>query len=415
MNRTSKKFSLDSINFKYHVEINKHTFCSAPWFQIRNENLGEYRVCCDIDHTKTQFAGSTNMRWPDHDPEDWFNSDYVRYLRKHLTQGNQLPECHECWRKEAAGENSVRQALNDTMTNNRGHDLDNSWLAVYLKDKQDYDSHHLLSADVKISNFCNFSCAMCNPADSSQVYSAWKRDDQHTFIVKQIHKDPTLLDRVKTAFMDRNNHALLRKILDQGVKHIKLLGGEPLLDEQTLQILECQSADLKSRTNLFFVTNGSVDLIGIVDRLAHYRSVRFGVSLEGVGPVQEWIRRGSDWQQIEKNLSRARRSNIGVSIHHTRQALTAWHLPDLLEWSRDIDIEVFYTMLYEPKFLALPVIPKPLLDKVKTRCQNDQPSRHVLGLVHSDESLLADLKEWVKWYDPGETWRRVFTEWNDYI
>lgn len=396
------------------MEINKRTFCAAPWFQIRNENLGEYRVCCDIDHAKTQFKDFVPMRWPEHSPEQWLNSDYVKYLRENLTVGQRLPECHECWRKEAANENSVRQAINDTVTRNHGNDLENTWLATYFRNKTDYHSDLLLAADIKLTNMCNFACAMCNPADSSQIYTLWKRDSDHVHVMRQIDQHPDLLAKVKTSFMDRSNHALLRDILDSGVKNIKILGGEPLLDQEMLDILVQRPAIQKSKIGLFFVTNGSVDLTNITEILHGYKSVRFGVSLEGVGAVQEWVRRGANWQQIDSNLRRAHANGIGISVHHTRQALTAWHLPDLLDWSRSAGIEVFYTMLYEPRFLSLAVIPPDLMRQTKHRCK-DESSQHVLSTVEHDATLVQEMRTFLSWYDPQENWQKVFPEWIGHI
>ena len=72
------------------MNLDKNTFCSAPWFQIRNENTGQYRVCCLIDDSKSDFPGKKDYSWPNDSPEIFFNRDYVKYLRENLSNGKKI-------------------------------------------------------------------------------------------------------------------------------------------------------------------------------------------------------------------------------------------------------------------------------------------------------------------------------------
>ena len=137
------------------MDINKQTFCTAPWFSVRNENSGEYRACCQHSIEKTEFQGRTKYN-SNESMESWLNSDYMQYLRKELTQGNQVAECHLCWDRETEGLDSLRQNTNNMLTNSRTDNLSNTWLPVYFKNKTNYLSDLLLAADVKLNNVCNF-------------------------------------------------------------------------------------------------------------------------------------------------------------------------------------------------------------------------------------------------------------------
>jgi len=283
--------------------MNKNTFCSAAWFQVRNGHSdGNYRVCCEIQPSESEFSGERFLKWPDKTPKDFFNSEYTQYIRKKLNDGERIPECYRCWKKEDTGGKSLRQTLNDTVTNNQGHDLDNTWLKNYFKNKKNFVSDILISADTKISNLCNFSCIMCNPMDSSKLYTKWQKNKDNPAIRKLLKNEkPNYLDNVKRVYMNKNNrYFLLKSFLNLKPKHIKILGGEPLMDKRLLEILE--NFEEKSKVKLLFVTNGSKSLVEVSEKFKNYKDVNYTISLEGTGSIQDYIREGSDWKNIKKNV-----------------------------------------------------------------------------------------------------------------
>jgi hypothetical protein len=398
------------------MKINDSTFCAAPWFQLRNSNLGDYRPCCAIRQEKSKFAGQIDYKWPTHSPDEWLNSDYMRYIRQELTNGNRLPECDSCWQREDHQMISQRQVLNNTITYNQGDQLDQTWAKSYFNNKTDYAHDLLLITDIKLTNLCNFACAMCVPEDSTQIYSQWKKNKRHPWVIQQLQENPKYLDQVKQVYVDKHNHQLLQYAIQKKVRHIKILGGEPLLDQVALDLLSGVDPAQKKRTSLIIITNGSVDLDSVCEQLGDFQTIQFIMSLEGIGAVQDYIRKGSSWSMIEKNvdnfLTKYSNSKNNLRIHHTVQALSLYHLHELVDWCDSKNIKLSTEILTVPEYMSVAVIP----EELRLTCFQKLIGTHP-GLVGSIQKIKyqADLKsqlqDFLTWYDPNGTWQNTFPEW----
>lgn len=410
------------------MKLDKNTFCVAPWFQIRQNIDGTFKSCCAIRHDQSEFDGQKKFL----SLQDWLASDYLKYLKQNLTSGNFLPECSACWNKENAGLKSVRNFLNDTITENRP--LDQSWIQFYFKNKKDFEHDLLVSADIKTSNVCNFSCAMCIPNDSSKIHAVWKKSQNHPLVQEVISHHQNYFEEIDLIYRDGKSYQLLKEVLENKPKNLKLLGGEPLLDSVLLQILD--DYNHKSFTNLIFITNGSVDLTKVCVRLKEFKSVNFVISLEGIGDVQDYIRKGSNWKYIESNIE----SYISIfgtenlSVTHTLQCLTLLHLPDLVEWTYKKNISLAVSMLVNPDYLSLNVIPPELFRSVSNvfkqqeftiQSSNQEEMIETVTLSklaklfeknykHNSE-LVSKLKMFVDWYDPDQKWKHILPEWLPYL
>ena len=415
------------------MEFKKETFCAAAWFQIRNEHAdGKYRVCCEIDQSKSDFFGNKDLKWPEDKPEDFFNSDYVQYLRKELNEGKKIPECSSCWERESVGGKSLRQTLNDTVTNNKGNNLENTWIKNYFKNKKDYNSNLILSADIKTTNICNFACAMCEPMDSSKLYTKWIKNSNEPAIKKLLSLKPkNYLDNVKNAYMDKNNrYELLEYIISSKPKHLKILGGEPLMDEKMFEILN--NFPEKHNIKILFVTNGSKNLCEVSDRLKEYKDVNYTISLEGTGKIQDYIREGSVWEQIKNNILeyKTKYSNNQLSVHCTMQALNISYISDLIEWCHTHSIALNLNKLNEPNFLGISSVPPKIKEDIikklhninwsrtelyNTNDYNISDIRKILEKTSFNKQNFNSLKKYIEWYDPHKKWKNVIPEWEPYL
>jgi len=389
---------------------------------------GSFKSCCTINHSASEFTGNKHFNSLD----EWLTSDYLQYLKQNLTDGNCIAECNSCWSKENAGLRSIRQNLNSEATDHIP--LDQSWINFYFKNKQNFDHDFFVSADVKLSNVCNFSCAMCIPNDSSRIHAAWKKSADHPLVQEILDSNPNYFEDIDLIYRDGKNYELLKDVLNSKPKNLKLLGGEPLLDPVLFQIL--QDYDNKSFTNLIIITNGSIDLESKYKKLKEFKSVNFVVSLEGVGSVQDYIRRGSVWKQIESNIINFSNKfgSDNIFITTTLQCLSITHLPKLLEWTYERNISLAVVLLNEPDYMSLNTIPPKLFNKlckefkkqdfVLTSCDQDEMSEVVTlsklaDLLQENYSynanLLPRLKMFLDWYDPDQKWKRILPEWLPYL
>jgi organic radical activating enzyme len=407
------------------MKYNPDTVCLASWFQVRNTINNELKCCCQLDTQNTDFKFKNNNKI------DFNNfvsdSEYLTYVRENLTQGNRLKECNQCWSKERNGVKSLRQQLNDMFTYNRT--LENSWFHSYMKNKTDYSQDLLLGADLILLNLCNYSCAMCIPHASSKIYSIWKKNLENEFVKAGLEREPDLLDNIKENFMSGINYRLLQTMLDNNIRYLKILGGEPLMDEKLLKMLD--GYDNRKNCHLHFITNGSRSIKQIAERFSEYKCVTFSVSIDGIEEVQDFIRRGSNWNTVKQHVLEF--GNIDVSIHCTVQALNFVHLHKLASWCQQHELKLSLGILDQPAYMKLDLLPEHLIEQgiesilpytdclivededTGTQNQIFDFRKFILDNYTPDFKLRPQLKRYLDWYDSSHEWKNILPEWNSIL
>ncbi len=339
-------------------QINTKTFCAAPWFMLRANKDGTFKPCCEFKQNLSKFIGNEQSTSKNLSIEEWSNSKYMDYVRKNLSEGVKIPECSVCWKKEDAGLTSLRQTSNNIVTNGKNTELQNTWLNSFFKNKNINNRRYmLLAADLKISNKCNFACVMCNPSDSSKLFSSWSKDYKNTFVNDYLKNDKNYFNSISKIQTKKESYEILKKTLNYPIRLLKLLGGEPLLEKQMLEILRDLPEQKKKKISLSFCTNGSIDILSTIKKYKlDFKSLTFVVSLEGVGEIQNWARKGSDWKQIEKNITSAKKEGILIDIQNTLQASTILRICDLYDWCIEKNIPLIFNMLEQPTYLSINIL-----------------------------------------------------------
>ncbi len=362
------------------MEINPDTFCAATWFQVRNRQDMTKTVCCQLDWT-TKDLGTEKLT-----PMEYMNSPKIINMRKQLSQGKKIKECSVCWRNESNGVLSLRQAVNEQL-------LRGGWSELYFNKKDNYETDMILIADVKIGNTCNFACIMCNAQDSSKIYADWMANKDSEFVEDYLKEDSMYLEKSKSTGYKTN---LYRKHINDLIannKHIlsiKMLGGEPLMDKNLLQILSDMPSSRKKKIHLQFVTNGSHNLKQTTELLGNFKKIEYHVSLEGVGTMQEYARYGANWSQIESHiLEQEEYMNGSIQVQHVMQASTVCKLHELINWVGENNIEFSVNNLFSPSYLSLQVVPNKLKPVIIKHLQNVKPFAIVQSTEYTPYSINA--------------------------
>ena len=352
--------------------------------------------------------------------DQYMRSDYLQYLKQNLQSGNCVSECQSCWDKEDQEIRSLRQTLNNTATHNRGDQIENTWIKLFVDRSQDYRDYIIVSADVKLSNICNFACVMCDPMNSSRIHSEWKSQQSVSFVQEKLLHNPTYFRDIVDNYQTQKGYQHLKDILKFNLTHLKLLGGEPLLDRELFRVLDAVPRPHKEKISLHFVTNGSQNLVDANQRLCEYKEVSFTVSLEGTHDMQDYARNGSNWAQIEYNILQAQKQGIKLNINYTLQALTVARLDELLSWCSQHDLPISFGVLKQPDYLGLAVLPVGVrnltlhkLDnisgvKINQDIENFEIKsvKNIQNLIMSiefDSTLFAKFLNYVEWYERNST------------
>ena len=81
------------------------TFCVKPLTHLFVRTTGQYGLCCLSKDSYNANANTTTV-------DEWWESEYIKTVRKDLVNGKRIPECSYCWKMEDLGITSMRQKSN---------------------------------------------------------------------------------------------------------------------------------------------------------------------------------------------------------------------------------------------------------------------------------------------------------------
>lgn len=387
------------------------TFCSAPWFQIRNANNMSKKVCCEIKDLPNDYDSDALT------PMEYLNSKDIIDLKKQLAEGKMPSVCDRCWNNEKIGIKSLREKSNEILTAGKPY-LPN-WMDAYFKHKKDYKTNMILMADIKTGNTCNHACVMCNPQDSSLIYNDWIKRKDSVFVKEYVVKDPYYFDKAKfNGYKNKKYAEYIDDIVknNKNLRHLKLLGGEPFLDNMLITTLKNMDKKIKENLTLVITTNGSVDIASTLASIGKFKHITVNISLEGIGKVQEFARAGSNWKTLEKNILNTLDKKICQTIiWHTLQTSTVLGFESLLQWCKKHSIELSCGIVDHPDYLSIrslsPLLKNTLLENVKSHQsilnKNDNIGDNTISYdnlilkikdVEYDPLLNKKFFEYIEWY-----------------
>jgi len=160
---------------------------------------------------------------------------------------------------------------------------------------------------------CNFACQTCWPEASSRV--------------AQYHHQAGLIDIKSVNSNSYDNFDFLLPIKHQ-IRDVVLLGGEPFYDKSCRKFLTWAQDNLTA--NIMMFTNGSqIDF----DFLKLYPGkLTLIFSIDAVGQPAEYIRFGTDWNQVIKNYQEVKKyTNIDVRVNITCSVYNYAHIKDVID------------------------------------------------------------------------------------
>ena len=212
------------------------------------------------------------------------------------------------------------------------------------------ESPKILSVDLRPGNLCNLSCRMCSPVASSKWVNEWSRLNYQWF---EPSKEQL---KVYDWFKDNDN---LKSMSDRLLKteHLHFGGGEPLFIQETFDLLNyCIDQGISKNIKLSYNTNLTKLPDKVFEIWPQFKSIDLLVSLDGVGKVNDYIRSGSNFSEIDKNLNFVDQNftNLNLSeasIMCTVQIFNVFDLENLFNYTKSFsNISPFpeLTPLYMP-------------------------------------------------------------------
>jgi len=173
-------------------------------------------------------------------------------------------------------------------------------------------------------------------------------------------------------------HELLRNA--DTMQRLYVVGGEPFYAKPLLRMIDYldDTGDC-AHIDAVFTSNATIVNDKLLAQLQKFREVHIGFSIEGFGPIQEYIRYPSKWQEIETNIKKFRDID-GIKIHvvATLQLQSALYLTDLLRFCDKLQIACGVNLVYYPDYLNILALPRAArtaaAERLETYLENDNPS-----------------------------------------
>jgi len=348
------------------------TLCMAPWTHTYLSPQTERRLCCASREPAQNFqqyidtSAGTGKYIPVTLEQHW-NSEHMRDVRRRMMAGETLPECEVC-NDKLLNTDVYRSYFNQLFG-------DKYQKVVEQTDATGYTTMQPVSWDYRFSNLCNFKCRMCG----DMLSSAWESEQrQHNMInwadPKNNWMKPEIKDQIEEFQTTQIEAEFAAAVDDHRVEEVYWVGGEPLMYEQhwrymqrIIELGDGPNVYARYNTNLSRVQYRGIDLYS--DILCRLRDWQICASIDGTGPIGEYIRTGLDYTSWLENFKR------GVELaRHRRQMRLDFTLtlPGMFEviniqqLGKELGVDILAKVVFgfTPDIVMSPLaLPRPILNK----------------------------------------------------
>ena len=251
---------------------------------------GVVRPCCEWSHDQ-EYAKLNH--YTQVDLSTWHQSTAIVDARQKLSNNEWPVNCRSCAKIESQGRvDSIRGNGASAYESYQGNDI---------------------TLEIRPGSVCNFACQTCWPSASSRV--------------AQFHDRAGLIDIKNLNSTAIDDFEFLLPIAPR-IKNLVLLGGEPFYDKNCLKFLQWATHNLTANITMF--TNGSAVDWNWVDNYAGIITMVF--SIDAVGRPAEYIRFGTEWEEVKNNLYRAmNHPKIETRVNITTSVYNYYHIIDVIE------------------------------------------------------------------------------------
>jgi len=263
-------------------------FCTAPFFHYYykgDKSNTKMLPCCE-----SRVDGKTEQTF-----DDYWNGDFLKEVRQAMLEGKKHDICTRCIDVESKGSFSARKHYNNMV--DRIEKLTGEKLVYSIEKGTQYESP--LAMDYRGSNLCNLKCRMCHPGSSSEIAKEIvKNEDAYK---------PYHLGHAKSKLYKDNKepNAFIETLPMHNIRRVKILGGEPLMQEDVYIALEkLRNLEHKKDIIISFTTNATNFPDRFTNLIGKFNKFLLRVSLDGTADVYEYVRSNGNWNKVLDNCKK---------------------------------------------------------------------------------------------------------------
>jgi len=290
------------------IKTGKH-FCILPWMHFHAWPDKRVLPCCIANSNDVYATVDENSSIL-----DMMNSEKFKQMRLAFLNDEPVSSCQRCYDLEALGTTTMRNSHNANCPSRNGITPE------YVKDVTNEDgslkSFQMKYMDMRFSNLCNMKCRSCGPSCSSQ----WAQEFIDHKGVEVLNKHFNMTKMVVSNNEDQVFMTKLKPYL-KDVVEVYFAGGEVIITPEHYECLDYWlETGVNEKIELTYTTNFSSLKYKDKDLIEYWKKfpkLIIWASLDGMGKHGELIRKGTDWDRIEKNLR-----EIKELVPHARFQIT---------------------------------------------------------------------------------------------
>ena len=285
------------------------SFCVMPFYSQENRRF-DITPCCLL-------AANTD----------------IPKLKQDFLNGERPADCQKCWNVENAGELSRRVLVNQAIT-----DRYKCTEEQILQDCKE-GKNKIILYQLTTSNLCDQACVTCGSQCSTKWAELESRAGIKTFPLFQLD-----LDNIDINYADAHI--------------IAFVGGEPMFDPHTFEILQRLIEHENYDVIISFTTNGgSTFNTQQLETIKKFKTVGFTISIDGIESVFEYMRWPGRWDRLQSNIAQYRKLG-SVRVSYTVSSVNAWYYDQTVEWFKQNNLEVVnLSPVYWPEWCSFKSMP----------------------------------------------------------
>lgn len=384
-------------------------FCSIPFNQVYSEINGNYQACC--------FGKDSGIPIESMSLVDWMEkSDYMNNIRKEMLDPNSdfkhvEDTCNRCRDDERKYGRSRRTNCMKIHTNDQHHwDGIERSARMFERTGEYWIGERILEIQLKIfGSECNLDCHMCFHSNSSMRWDmarkkeVWNKELWGPF-------DQARIDKIDDVFKNRASKDMLEQVCDlaPSIRSIKIIGGEPLIMKRQYELLDMliKSGDskdifLKFQTNFTKLQAGKHKF---VDYIPHFGNIAMVASVDGIGDSIEYMRRRTDWKELEDNIDICTKfPNVVVDFNGLVSFLSVLRFDEVIKYCKDNDKihQINWAMIDKPKHLRVNNLPFAIKNSLIDRYEGYPDIQSALRIPPENDVDIQDVFEYLLKQDEG--------------
>ena len=364
---------MSTSNYKADAELAKRlldnispTMCLAKWNQVSlHLPTGLTNSCY---HPPLHEIDATKLK---DNPASLHNTAEKLNQRQQMLKGERPEGCSYCWKMEDTGEMSDRHyrsgepwAMQD-FTAIKQNPMDERWTPRYV--------------EVNFNNACNLKCSYCSP----QFSTTWGKevDRYGQYPTTPPHNAPEHFQGRKRPIPNREDNPYVTAFwkwwptLYKNLKHFRMTGGEPMMDNNTYKVFEYVIDHPKEDLHLNVTSNmcppnnkiknkyfDMVKKICIEEKVEHFMQF---VSVDAWGKKAEYIRNGLNFNYMMDNVDEFLdripvRNSVTFIITYNNLSVTS--LDKLLEGI--LELRKRHSKTYQRVWFDIPLLRQPAWQQI---------------------------------------------------